>query len=262
MKGAIIGDILGSPHEFLPEKEYNFQLINRFIKFTDDTVLTVSIADALMNNSGYEQPLLNYSKKYPNKGYGGNYRKWIDSEDSERAPYNSLGNGSAMRVSPIAWYFDSLEEVLKEAKNSSVVTHNNPEGIRGAQAVAAAIFLARVGKSKLEIYNFIQNVFYYDLTKSYEYIYSNAVFDETCPVSVPEAIICFLESENFEDTIRKSINLGADSDTQACIAGAIAEAFYKEIPKDLITACESKLTPELLETSNKFYKSFVLPKMM
>ena len=260
MKGAIVGDILGSPHEFLPEKEFNFELINRFIKYTDDSVLTIAVADALLNNLSYDEALVTYSRKYPNKGYGGNYRKWIDKEGEERKPYNSLGNGSAMRVSPVAWFYDSLEDVLEGAKRSSDVTHNNPEGIRGAKATAAAIFLARKGASKDKIYHYLQETFYYDLTRSYEYIYGNATFDETCPVSVPEAIICFLESENFEDAIRKAINLGADADTQAAIAGSIAEAFYEGVPDELWIPCKAKLAPDLLEVTEKFYQEFVLPK--
>jgi ADP-ribosylglycohydrolase len=260
MKGAIVGDILGSPHEHLPEKDFDFQLINRFIKYTDDTVLTIAVADAAINNLPFNEVLVAYSRKHPNRGYGGVFKKWITKELEDRKPYNSLGNGSAMRVSSISWIYDSLEDVLEGAKRSSEVTHNNPEGIRGAKATAAAIFLARKGASKDEIYHYLQDNFYYDLTRSYEYIYEHAAFDMTCPVSVPEAIICFLESENFEDAIRKAINLGADSDTQAAIAGSIAEAFYRGVPDELWIPCKEKLAPDLLEVTEKFYQEFVLPK--
>lgn len=261
MKGAIVGDILGAPHEHLPEKEFDFELLNRFIKYTDDTVLTLAVADALMNNIPFDQALVTYSKKYPNKGYGGNYRRWIDKSDEERKPYNSLGNGSAMRVSPVAWFYDNIDDVLDGAKRSAEVTHNNPEGIRGAKAVAAAVFMARKGATKDEIYNYLQDNFYYDLTRSYDYIYEYATFDETCPISVPEAIICFLESNNFEDSVRKAINLGADADTQAAIAGSIAEAFYKGVPEELWTPCEAKLSTDLLNITNEFYSKFVEHKI-
>lgn len=255
MKGAIAGDIIGSSYEHNPGKDKNFYFFYRPHKFTDDTVLTLATADAVLNNKSYHDSYLEYGIKYPNRGYGTNFKIWLS--DETRAPYNSLGNGSAMRVSPIGWYFNNIEKVLQEAKKSSEVTHNHPEGIKAAQSVASAIFLARNKASKNEIKSYIESHFNYDLSKNYWDFQPTYKHDFTAQGSVPEAIICFLISENFEDAIRNAVALGGDSDTQAAIAGSIAEAFYKDIPKHIWDSCIKKLNPEILSLIDNFYSKVV-----
>ncbi|MDO8604592.1 MAG: ADP-ribosylglycohydrolase family protein [bacterium] len=228
MLGAIIGDFVGSYYEFNAVKTKDFDLFPVGSKFTDDTILTLATAHAILNKEDYGKSYKNFFWQYPLKNYGERFYAWGKRDDSE--PYNSFGNGSAMRVAPVGWAFNIIEQVLEEAKKSAEVTHNHPEGIKGAQAVASAIFLARTGASKKTIKEYIELNFEYDLDRSVDEIRETAVFNETCMISVPEAIICFLDSESFEDALRNAVSLGADADTQACIAGAIAEAFYKEIP--------------------------------
>jgi ADP-ribosylglycohydrolase len=242
MLGAIVGDVIGSTFEWHNVKSVDFQLFSSQSRFTDDTVMTIAIADAILNKERhknfitdsieakktYAYKLREYGKKYPDAGYGQMFNEWLLSQ--ELKPYNSFGNGSAMRVSPIGFAFDSLEDVLKEAKRSAVVTHNHREGIKGAQAVASAVFLARTGSNKKQIKHFIEKKFRYNLSQRLDDIRPNYKFDSSCQGSVPQAIIAFLESESFEDSIRKAISIGGDSDTIACIAGGIAQAYYKEIP--------------------------------
>lgn len=255
MLGAIIGDIIGSKYEFNGVKTKDFELFLDGSTFTDDTVLTIATADAILNNKSYFEVYKNYPKMYPNRGYGTYFYRWFN--ENEASPYNSFGNGSAMRVSPIGWAFNTLSEVLEEAKKSAEVTHSHPEGIKGAQAVASAIFLARIGKSKKEIEEYIKYNFGYNLDRSVDEIRDTAVFDETCKVSVPEAIICFLESKSFEDAIRNAVSLGADADTQACIAGSIAEAYYKEIPKEFKDKTKELLNDKkIIAIIRKFREKF------
>ena len=233
MLGAIIGDIVGSKYEFDNIKTKEFSFVSRGCTFTDDTVMTVAVARALirMHRDGYffKAALVEEMKflgnKYRNAGYGGRFSLWLMIGD-DAEPYNSYGNGSAMRVSPCGFYANSLSEALKLAKESAEVTHNHSEGIKGAQAVAAAIFLAKTKKSKQEIREYIEENFY-PLTKTLDGIRPTYEFDVTCQGSVPEAITAFLESENFEDAIRNAVSIGGDSDTIAAIAGSIAFAFYK-----------------------------------
>ena len=194
MKGAIAGDIIGSGYEHVPGKDKNFYFFYRPHKFTDDTVLTLATADAILNNKSFHDSYLEYANKYPNKGYGKHFKAWV--ADENRGPYNSFGNGSAMRVSPIGWYFNDLEKVLEEAKKSSEVTHDHPEGIKAAQSVASAIYLARNKASKTEIKNYIETNFNYDLSRDYWDFQPNYKHDFTAQGSVPEAIICFLISES------------------------------------------------------------------
>lgn len=231
MFGTIIGDVIGSYYEFYTCKSLNFPLFRKETRFTDDTVLTIAIADAFMNKKDYATTLKEYAKKYPLAGFGGGFVEWVDRDDI--LPYNSWGNGSAMRVSSIAWLCNTIEEVLLESKKTAEVTHNHPEGIKGAQAIASAIFLARTNKSKTEIKEFISTKFDYNLDRTLDKIRPTYEFDVSCKGSVPEAIIAFLESENFEDCIRKSISIGGDSDTIAAMAGGIAEAYYKNIPEEI-----------------------------
>lgn len=233
MIGAIIGDIVGSVYEWNNIKTKNFPLFNSECFFTDDTVMTLAIAEGLMNGGDDEDfiaAMKKYGRLYPDSGYGGRFGSWLFSDDI--SPYNSWGNGSAMRVSPVAWAFDTLSEVEKYAEISAAVTHNHPEGIKGAQAIAAAIFLARKGKTKEEIKAYIEKKYGYNLNRSLDEIRPNYRFNESCQETVPEAIIAFLESVDFEDAIRNAISLGGDSDTLAAITGSIAEAVYG-IPKDI-----------------------------
>jgi len=251
--GAIIGDIAGSRFEHKPHKNpHDFDLIlpsHRRCHFTDDTVLTIAVADALIHERPYDETIRYWAKKYPSAGYGGTFRKWM--HDETMGAYNSWGNGSAMRVSPCA-YLPTLEQVLEEAKVSAVCTHNHEEGIKGAQATAACIFLARNGTSKADIKKYVVETFGYDLDRTVESIRPAYRFDVSCQGSVPEAIIAFLDGTSFEDTLRLAISLGGDSDTQAAIAGSIAQAFYGEIPSNLESLAREMLDQDILEIVDKF----------
>jgi len=237
MLGAIIGDIVGSKYEFDNIKTKDFPFVSRGCTFTDDTVMTVAVARALIRmerekfdfKTAVIEEMKSLGNKYSHAGYGGKFHLWLRSDDVE--PYYSFGNGSAMRVSPCGFYAKTLEEALTLAKESAEVTHNHPEGIKGAQAVAAAIFLAKNKKSKEEIREYIEKEFY-PLTKTLDEIRPDYDFDVSCQGSVPEAITAFLESDNFEDAIRNAVSLGGDSDTIAAIAGSIAHAFYQNESDD------------------------------
>ena len=248
--GAVAGDMIGSVHEFRPHKSTQFELFTPHCSFTDDSVLTLAVADAIANHKTYLECIRAYPKKYPGRGYGSNFWGWVISDLTE--PYNSFGNGSAMRVSPVAWAFNTPKKVLLEAERSAEVTHNHPEGIKGAQAVALAIFLARKGKSKDDIRSEINERFHYDLTGSLDEIRPYYHFDETCQGSVPQAIIAFLESNSFEDAVRKAVSLGGDADTQGAITGSIAEAFYGGVPEEIVTQVRKRLPPELWQLIEEF----------
>lgn len=254
MKGAILGDVIGSRFEWRNYKGTDFTLFNAKSKFTDDSVLTIAIAAAILNKTTYEQEVKDFANAYPNAGYGGNFKKWMNGELT--GPYNSWGNGSAMRVSPIAYAFETEAEVLAEAEASAVITHNHPEGIKGAQALAMAIFLARKGASKEELKNRIQLDFAYDLERTCDQIRPNYKFDVSCQGSVPEAIIAFLESENVEDAIRLAVSLGGDSDTIASMAGALAEAFYGGLPQVLEEEALKHLDKKLLKVLLAFIAKY------
>lgn len=215
------------------------------------------IIDSIESKKTYAYKLREYGKKYPDAGYGQMFNEWLSSQ--ELKPYKSYGNGSAMRVSPIGFAFDSLEDVLKEAKRSAVVTHNHREGIKGAQAVASAVFLARTGSIKNPIKDFIEKKFRYNLSQRLDDIRPNYKFDSSCQGSVPQAIIAFLESESFEDAIRKAISIGGDSDTIACIAGGIAQAYYKEIPGFIVDRARLILDSGLKRILDSFNERFNVP---
>ena len=266
MLGAIIGDIVGSIYEFDNIKTKNFNLFTNEMFFTDDTVMTIAIADAIINGVQHEnfiQSMKKWGCDYIDKSYGASFINWLTSETSE--PYNSWGNGSAMRVSPCGWIAklsEPFEEGLKLtedlAKKSAEVTHNHPEGIKGAQATAAAIFFMRHGKSKnaIEEYknklkDYIQNKYKYDLNFTLNEIRPSYAFNESCQKTVPQAIVSFLESENFEDAIRNAISIGGDSDTLAAITGSIAEAAYG-IPEDIKEKAISYLDNEIKEVYNSW----------
>jgi ADP-ribosylglycohydrolase len=250
MIGAIAGDIIGSVFEWKNVKTTDFELFARDSRFTDDTVLTVAVADCILYRGDYTKTMRAYGRRYPHAGYGERFRKWLFSDTP--LPYNSFGNGSAMRVSPVGFAFPTIGEVLEHAGRSAEVTHNHPDGIRGAKAVAAAVFLARTGESKEEIKKFIEAQFMYDLDMTLDEIRPEYRFDPTCNGSVPQAIIAFLESEDYEDAVRKAISIGGDSDTIACITGGIAQAFYKKIPRHIFTRVRELLPADLLRIVAEF----------
>ena len=256
MLGAIAGDIIGSVYEFNNTHRNDFELFMPQSAFTDDTVLTVAIADCILHGRDYARTIWEYGNRYPDRGYGTRFQNWLGSK--ELKPYNSFGNGSAMRVSPVGFAFNTLEETLVEARRSAEVTHNHPEGINGAQAVAAAIFLARRGESKSRIKEYVVSTSGYDLNRTIDEIRPNYTFDETCQGSVPEAIIAFLESTDFEDAIRKAVTLGGDSDTIACITGGIAQAFYGRVPEHIEKEAKKRLDSPLLRIVDEFNTRFGL----
>jgi ADP-ribosylglycohydrolase len=254
MLGAIAGDIIGSVHEFCGTKTTDFPLLDADCRFTDDTVLTVAVADSLMTGRPYVETLRKYFREYPMAGYGMRFTFWAGSDDQE--PYNSWGNGSAMRVSPVAYVFDTLEVVMAESKRSAEVTHNHPEGVRGAQAAAAAVFLARTGESKKRIKDAVESLFHYNLSDRLDQIRPNYHFDESCERTVPPAIVAFLESESYEEAVRNAISLGGDADTLACIAGAIAEPFYGGVPSDIAASALALLDDQLRTVTLRFCERF------
>ena len=231
MLGAIAGDIIGSVYEWDRVKTADFPLFSERSTFTDDTVLTVALADAILHGGGYAAKMKEYYRHYPGAGYGGMFRAWAASPLS--APYGSFGNGSAMRVSPVGFAYGSLEEVLEKARESAAVTHDHPEGIRGAQATAGVIFLARGGAGKEEIRRWVEEEIGYDLSRTIDEIRPEYSFDETCQRTVPEAITAFLESRGYEEAVRLAVSLGGDSDTLACITGGMAQAFYGGVPRPI-----------------------------
>jgi ADP-ribosylglycohydrolase len=241
--GAVAGDIIGSVYEWHNVKTVDFDLFCHKSTFTDDSVLTLATMEAIINPKSYTEVYQSFGRKYPHRGYGGRFRSWIRSENPE--PYNSWGNGSAMRVSPVGWYGNSLDEVIAEAQMTAEVTHNHSEGIKGAQSTAAAIYMARTGETKDKIKKFVMDAFGYDLDRKIDDIRPGYKFDVSCQGSVPEAIIAFLESTDFENAIRLAISIGGDSDTIACITGGIAEAYYQTVPKN-ITENVLKILPEEL----------------
>lgn len=254
--GAVAGDVIGSVYEAHPVSSIDFRLFCDASRFTDDTVMTVAHCDWLLNGGDLSRVMQGYGRRYQHRGYGGMFRKWIWTENPQ--PYKSYGNGSAMRVSPIGWAFDTLEETLNVAKQSAEVTHNHLEGIKGAQAVAASVYLARIGKSKQEIKEYVETTFGYNLSRTCDEIRVDYKFDVTCQGSVPESIIAFLESEDYESAIRWAISLGGDADTMAAIAGGIAEAYYKEIPSYITEEVQKRLPREFIDVMQRFYEMVMI----
>lgn len=258
MLGAIIGDIVGSAYEFNNVKTTDFELISGRSSFTDDSIMTLAVAKWLMDDPDHSPRTLvrtmqAFGRRYPSPmgGYGARFNTWLESEQPR--PYNSWGNGSAMRVSPVGLYAANLPEALGLARISAEVTHNHPEGIKGAQAIAAAVFLAKEGSGKPFIKEFIERMFGYDLGRKTDDIRRTYAFDESCQGSVPEAIIAFLEGNSFEETVRLAVSLGGDSDTIACMAGAIAACLYP-VPPHITEECRKKFADarELLEVMDCF----------
>lgn len=254
MIGAIAGDIIGSVYEHHPIKTKRFSLFGDGNRFTDDTVLTVAMADAILTGRDYGLVIAEYADRYPKAGYGDAFSQWVRSRD--RQPYGSFGNGSAMRVSPVGWAFDSVRDVLREAKRSAEVTHNHPEGIKGAQATALAVYMGRKGKNKAAIKDEIRTRFGYDLDRTLDQIRPSYSFDVTCQGSVPESIIAFLESDSYEDAVRNAVSLGGDADTQACIAGSIAEPFYGGVPDTIAERAVNYLPADLKKIVAAFSRKF------
>jgi len=262
--GAIAGDVIGSAYEFNPTRDYDFELITPRSTFTDDTVLTIANAIWLLEDEQHTHDalvriMLDLCRRYPDRGYGGRFARWI--HDGDPQPYSSFGNGSAMRVSPIGYYAQTLDEALELAEISAEVTHNHPEGIKGAQATAAAIFLARQGKTKQEIRDYVTQTFNYDLSRTLEEIRPTFTFDETCQRTVPEAITCFLEGKDYEDVVRLSVALAGDADTIAAIAGSISSA-VDEVPNEIAQAVIALLSEEFCTTLLRFNELVALQEKL
>lgn len=256
MLGAIAGDIIGSVFEWSSVQSRDFPLFSPRSDFTDDSVLTFAVARAILDarNGGSDFPdyagrILDFGRRYPARGYGEMFREWLQLD--EQHPYNSYGNGSGMRVSPVGFAFDDEHVVLEQARWSAMPTHDHPEGVKGAQSVALAVWLARRGAPREEIRSRIESEFGYDLRRTVEEIQPGYTFDVTCQGSVPEAIIAFLDADDFEGAIRNAVWLGGDADTQACIAGAIAEAVWG-VPMEIEKEVRARLPPELLAILDEF----------
>jgi ADP-ribosylglycohydrolase len=252
--GVIAGDVIGSVHEHRGTKSIEFPLFDPLSRFTDDTVLTVATAYAILNATPYDEAYRVFGRQHPDAGYGGTFYRWLLA--AEPRPYNSWGNGSAMRVAPVGFAFTNLDEVLREAERSAAVTHNHAEGIKGAQATALAVFMGRSGASKEEIREELVRRFNYDLRRSIEQIRPAYQWDISCQGSVPEAIVAFLDSVDVEDAIRLAISLGGDGDTQAAIAGGIAHAFYGYVPDTIVGPVRQRLPPQFLEVIDAFERAF------
>ena len=260
MYGAILGDIIGSPYEFdRGSKSKDFPLFSKHSTFTDDTVMTLAVADALLDaqpdadlewiRNRLIRGMQRFGEAYPHAGYGGMFRHWLRAKDPQ--PYGSYGNGSAMRVSSVGWLYNDLDTVRRMARLSAEVTHNHPEGIKGAEATASVIFLARTDSTKAEIKAYIEENFHYDLSRTCDEIRPDYHHVESCQETVQEAITAFLEGESFEDVIRTAVSLGGDCDTLTCIAGSMAEAFYG-VPEELKAECRKRLSEDLLEVLQRF----------
>ena len=260
MYGAILGDIIGSPFEFdRGDKTKDFELFTKGCEFTDDTVLTIAVAEALIevgpdaSKTEIEKKLVSYirdwGRRYPNASYGSRFHYWLKEKNSK--PYNSYENGSAMRVSAVGWLYTTLERTREVAIYTSEITHNHPEGIKGAEATASCIFLARMGARKEELKRYVEKEFGYNLNRTLEEIRPTFHMDESCQGTVPEAIIAFLESTDFEDAIRNAVLLGGDTDTLAAITGSIAEAYYG-VPSCLKIECRNRVDKDILEVMEVF----------
>jgi len=257
MLGAIVGDVIGSVYEGAATKDKAFALFPSGARFTDDTVLTVAVADAILHGKDFGATIAAYARRHPNRGYGASFYVWMMFLGTE--PYNSFGNGSAMRVSPAAYAHETEDEVLELAKRSAECTHNHPEGIKGAQATALAVYLARIGVAKEDIRSAISGRFGYNLARTIDAIRPGYAPDVTSPGSVPEAIIAFLDAEDFEDAVRNAVSLGGDADTQAAIAGAIAEPFYGGVPQHLLDRFWPMLPEAFQHVIREFSLRFATP---
>lgn len=256
MLGGIIGDMVGSVYEGDPIKRTDFPLFAAGSTFTDDTVLAVATADVLLYGGGYAESYRRWFRRHPDRRYGGRFRQWATHESE--GPYGSFGNGSAMRAGPIGWAFDDMDAVLAEAEKSAAVTHDHPEGIRGAQAVALGVWLARRGQEKEPMRAELSGRFGYDLSRRLDDIRPGYRFDVTCQGSLPEALIAFFEADDYEQAVRNAVSLGGDSDTQACIAGYLAEAYFGILPVIRREGIQ-RLSPDLAKTVHAFGQRFGVP---
>lgn len=254
MIGAIAGDIIGSVYEQRPIKSREFPLFAAASRFTDDTVLTVAIADAILSQRPYRESLREFGRRHPGAGYGASFIGWLNAADPQ--PYGSWGNGAAMRVSPVGFAFDSEAEVLAQARMTAEVSHDHPEGIRGAQATALAVYLARTGTGKASLRARIGREFGYDMARSVAEIRPGYGFDVSCQGTVPEAIIAFLDADSYEDAVRNAVSLGGDSDTLACITGGIAAAFHGGVPAEIREQALQRLSPDLRAVVERFCRRY------
>jgi len=268
--GAIVGDMCGSLYEFGystkgPMKEYDFPLFSEGSVFTDDSVMTLAVADALLKSYAEGNQPVSYAlvesmrelgRRYPRAGYGGRFMNWLESPIAHPRPYLSFGNGSGMRVSPVGWAFDTLGEVELVAAESAKVTHNHPEGIRGAQAIAACVLLARQGKGKQQIREYVRERFGYALDFAIDELRPTYTFDVTCQGSVPQAITAYLESTSFEDAIRRAVSLGGDADTIGEMAASIAQAEYG-VPEEIEAEARKRLPADLLAVNDRFCERYL-----
>ena len=254
MLGAIVGDVIGSIYEWNNIKTKAFPLFAPACQFTDDTVLTVALADAILHERDYGALMRDYYARYPDAGYGGRFHDWARATDP--APYNSWGNGAAMRISPVGYVYATLEETMQAAARFTAVTHNHPEGIKGGQSVAAAIFLARTGHGKTALREFVEANFGYDLSFTLDEIRPTYEFNESCQETVPQAFAAFLESTDFEDAIRNAVSLGGDTDTLACITGSLAEAFYGGVPESIAAETLARLDDPLRAITTRFLATY------
>ncbi len=255
MLGALVGDIVGSVYEWNNHRSKDFPLFNPACIFTDDSVLTVALAEAILEGTDYGAVMRAYGKQYPSAGYGGMFRKWLF--DPRLGAYGSYGNGAAMRISPAGWACGTLDETLERAAFYTEVTHNHPEGIKGAQAVAGAIWMARHRSSKSDIRSWVEKTSGYDLSRTCDQIRPGYRFNESCQQTVPEALVAFLESTDFEDAIRNGVSLGGDSDTLTCITGSVAEAFYGGVPAAIERETLARLDDPLREVVKRFRERFM-----
>lgn len=273
MLGAIIGDMVGSVYEFDNIKTTSFPFFTERSTYTDDSIMTVAVADWLLTDNdqsheSLEEIMVRYANKYPCPmgGYGGGFAQWLfrperlinyktGEKAGRRVPYNSWGNGSAMRVAAVGWKYDTIEETERVAELSASITHDHPEGVKGAQATAAAIFLARTGSTKQQIKEYIESRFGYDLSVHTDVIRRIYGWESSCQGTVPPAIRAFLDSEDYESAVRIAVSLGGDSDTLACITGGIAEAFYKYIPQEIIQKAATRVSQPLLKVLEAFADS-------
>jgi ADP-ribosylglycohydrolase len=254
MIGAIAGDIIGSVYEWNNIKTKEFELFSDRCVFTDDSVLTIALADSILTGRPYVENMKTFFSWYPHAGYGGSFRQWAQERGS--GPYNSWGNGAAMRISPAGYAYDDLDTVMEKAKEFTEITHSHPEGIKGGQAVAAAVFLARTGRTKAEIKDVIETRFQYDLSRHVDEIRPAYTFDVSCQGTMPQALRAFLDSTDFEDAVRTAVSLGGDSDTLACITGGIAQAFYGGVPEFIQTNVYAVLDDRLGTITKKFMERF------
>ena len=254
MIGAIAGDIIGSVYEWNNIKTKEFELFSDRCRFTDDSVLTIALADSILRGKPYVENLKAFFRWYPHAGYGGSFCQWAQGVDS--GPYNSWGNGAAMRISPAGYAFNDIDTVMEKAREFTQITHSHPEGIKGGQATAAAIFLARTGRTKSDIKDFIEKQFQYDLSRHVDEIRPAYTFDVSCQGTVPQAIRAFLDSTDFEDAVRTAVSLGGDTDTLACITGGIAQAFYGGVPEFIQTNVYAVLDDRLGTITKKFMERY------